>query len=193
MTLEKSYYPEAETELSQKIATINDYLNTSGSKYRHRFAKGYIHRNKDESLNQEDLNEFADKKAIQFIGENVLELYGASEKSAIYLPAGDEVLNAMHNKIRYHLGRIIAVQIGKDPDDFRVAPLDFDDPYRYVPYSRGSGNGEKLLAESVFLPGRYYNTGINCQYDFSRSFPDETVPTLGICAISYIRNPDSDA
>ena len=193
MTIEKIDSEELDFDRSPKVAVILSYLSDSSAPYRNRFAKGYLPRRPDESIDPEALKLFSDQKALRFLGEHVLELYGSSERKSVYLHAGDVVLNAEHNRIRFHAARIAAVLEGKDPDDFLLPPIDFDNPDRYVQYSRASGNSELLRPESVFLPGKKYDSGIACSYDFSRSFPTDEIPTIGISGITYLRSQDSEA
>jgi hypothetical protein len=189
MTLEKFDTRELEVEPSPEIICVRGYVRDNSEVYKDRFPKGYIKRRPDDSIDPKGLEIFRDQKALRIIGEHVVELYGSSKRSEVYLPAGDQVLNATHNGLRFHFPRIKAVLEGKDPDDFWLPPIDFDSPDRYVTYARGARNCEHLYAESVFLPGRKTYTGISCVYDFSRSFPTDEIPTIGISGITYVHDP----
>jgi hypothetical protein len=189
MTLEKTYSDEV--ELTGNVSRVIRYLDESSVIYANRFVKGHIRRNPDETVVEGLLKTFSDYKAIKFLSEHVLELYGSSEKRSAYLPSGDVVLDEMQKRVRSHIGRIAAVLIDKDPDDFWIPTVDFDKPDIYLPYARGSSGGEKLAIESVFLPGKKYDTGISCQYDFSRSFPTDVVPMVAISGVNYYRRSDA--
>lgn len=166
---------------------VEAYLNSGLEAYSARFVKGYVLRNPDESIDVERAKPFADRLALSFLSEHIAELCGLSKAHNVFRPAGDYVVNTMHERVRHHLGNIALILHNMEPDDYKdvkVPDMKWTNIDHLSVYDSRGSNKEALYAVSESIPDLRIPTGVSCSYVFARSQDPEYI-TLEIGGINY--------
>ena len=88
------------------------------------------------------------------------------QEKLVHVPSLDDRYKKVNDRLRFHLGRLIAEKNGLDPNSYIIAPIDWDNVEPYRDYASGSVNKEFIARVESNPDESGCSVAVYCQYMF---------------------------